>query len=174
MRLYHVSEENDISIFYPRIPNRKDLDQSIGLVWAISEECLPNFLTPRNCPRVTYYCNEHTTEEDKKRHLSSETTRHVVAIEHKWFKKMKNTTLYLYEFALSDFYLQDKCAGYYISEKTQMPINKIKIDDLFGELIKRKVELRIIDNLWDLCEIIKDSSFSWSFCRMTFAENKTS
>lgn len=34
MRLFHVSEEDDISVFVPRIPTRKDLDQSRGLVWA--------------------------------------------------------------------------------------------------------------------------------------------
>lgn len=50
MRLFHVSEESDISEFSPRIPSRTDLDQSVGLVWAINEECLPNYLTPRGCP----------------------------------------------------------------------------------------------------------------------------
>jgi hypothetical protein len=172
VRLFHVSEENDIPIFIPKLPERKDLDQSKGLIWAINEDCLPNFLTPRNCPRVTYHCNENTTDEDKKRYLSSETTKHVVAIEQKWFEIMKNTTLYLYEFSTADFYLQDRCAGYYVSEKTQVPINKLVIDDLFRELIHRKVEVRIIDNLWDLCNEIKITSFDWSMCRMGYAEQK--
>lgn len=64
MMLYHVSEEPAIDIFYPRIPTRADLDQSVGLVWALDEAHLPNFLTPRNCPRVTYYADEHTTPAD--------------------------------------------------------------------------------------------------------------
>ena len=66
MRLFHVSEEADIEIFYPRIPARSDLDKNVGLVWAIDEERLPNFLTPRDCPRVTYYINKNTNETDKK------------------------------------------------------------------------------------------------------------
>nr|WP_144920986.1 DUF6886 family protein [Paenibacillus bovis] len=172
MRLFHVSEEDDIPIFVPRIPNRNDLDQQKGLVWAINEQCLPNYLTPRNCPRVTFHCNENTTEYDKKTYLSSETINHVIAIEHKWFERMKNTTLYLYEFETTDFYLQDRCAGYYVSEKAQVPINKIIIDDLFKELINRNVEVRIIDNLWDLCNKIQNTSFNWSMCRMGFAERK--
>jgi hypothetical protein len=173
MRLYHVSEDSDISVFMPRLPKRIDLDQSIGLVWAINEFCLPNFLTPRNCPRVTYHCNERTTEQDKNLFFSSETTNYVVAVEHKWFEIMSKTKLYLYEFDTTDFYLQDKGAGYFVSEKTQVPIKKIMIDDLMGELIKRNVEIRIIDNLWDLCEKIQKTSFDWSLCRMDYARKKT-
>ncbi|WP_032120854.1 DUF6886 family protein [Clostridium amazonitimonense] len=172
MRLFHVSEESDIKVFEPRTPTREDLDKSKGLVWSINEKCLPNFLTPRNCPRVTYHCNKDTSEEDKLRYFSSKTTNYVIAIEHKWFQIMKNTTLYLYEFDSRNFYLQDKCAGYYVSEITQVPINKIVITDLFREIIKRNVEIRIVDNLWDLSEEIKGTTFDWSMCRMAYAEKK--
>ena len=58
MRLFHVSEESDISIFNPRTPIRVDLDKNVPLVWAIEEKCLPNFLTPRDCPRIGYYIGE--------------------------------------------------------------------------------------------------------------------
>ena len=51
MRLYHVSEDPDILVFHPRLPNRDDLDPATGLVWALDEERLPKFLTPRDCPR---------------------------------------------------------------------------------------------------------------------------
>lgn len=71
MRLFHVSEESGIRVFEPRIPLRKVLDQTVGLVWAIDEKRLPNLLTPRNCPRVTYHVGENTTEEDRKRFFSS-------------------------------------------------------------------------------------------------------
>jgi len=169
MRLFHVSEESDISVFVPRIPTRKDLDQSKGLVWAIEEKCLPIFLTPRNCPRVTYHCNEQTTEQDKRSFLSTNTMDFVVAIEQKWFEVMRHTTLYIYEFDPSEFYLLDQTAGYYVSEKTQEPINKIVIDDLFGELFNRNVEVRILDNLWYLSDKIQQTSFDWSMCRMAFA-----
>lgn len=170
MRLFHVSEEENIEIFNPRLPYREDLDKTKGLVWAINEECLPNFLTPRNCPRVTYHCSDKTTEEDKEKYLSSKTTKHVVVVEHKWYEIIKNTTLYIYEFDTKNFYLQDRCAGYYVSENIEKPINKIVIDDLLGELIKRNVEIRIVDNLWDIWGKIKESSFDWSMCRMGFAE----
>ncbi len=172
MRLFHVSEEDNIEIFNPRIPDRNDLDKSIGLVWAINEQCLPNFLTPRNCPRVTYHIGKGTSEKDINRYISSSTISHVVIIEHAWLERMKTTTLYLYEFKIDEFVLQDENAGYYVSRVPQIPIAKYELNDLFKELINRNVEIRLVDNLWEICEEIKKTSFNWSMCRMGFAKKK--
>ena len=97
------------------------MDKSTGLVWAVDEARLPNFLTPRDCPRVTYHVEEKSTECDRKKLFSSSNVLHAVVIEHKWFDIMKNTTLYLYEFDSSDFILQDAVAGYYVATTTQIP-----------------------------------------------------
>lgn len=83
---------------------------------------------------------------------------------------LKNTTLYLYEFDTKDFELQDDVAGYYVAKATQIPKAKYQLNDLFAELIKRNVEIRIVDNLWDLAEEVKISSLNWSLCRMANAQ----
>lgn len=168
MRLFHASEESDIVRFIPRTPTRNDLDKSKGLVWAISEYYLPNFLTPRDCPRVTYYASEKTSEDDISRFFSS-SSRHCVAIEYAWFERMQNTSLYIYEFDSSNFYIQDKDAGYYVSEHAEVPIGKIQIDDLFGELFKRNIEIRLINNLWILADAVKKSTLHFSICDMANA-----
>lgn len=170
MRLFHVSEEPNIEIFEPRIPSRDDLDKDIGLVWAIDEHRLPNFLTPRNCPRVTYHIGENTSQLDIDRYFSSSTISHTIIIENQWFEKMKKTTLYLYEFSTKDFNLQDEIAGYYISKKTQTPIAKYEVKDLFMELFKRNVEIRMVDSLWHIADKIKSTTLHWSICRMAFAQ----
>lgn len=170
MRLFHVSEEENIEIFLPRIPDRNDLDKTVGLVWAIDERRLPNFLTPRNCPRVTYHIGKNTSESDKDRFFTSSTVNHVVVIEHDWFDRMRNTTLYLYEFDPSDFELQDEIAGYYVAKTAQKPIAKYKIDDLFAELTARNIEIRITDNLWKIADEVKTSTLNWSLCRMKNAK----
>lgn len=169
MRLFHVSEEADIPVFHPRTPSRPDLDPNIPLIWAIDEAHLPNFLTPRDCPRVTYHAGPQTTPEDASLFFSS-AVQHVVVIEQKWFEIMKNTTLYLYEFDPSDFELQDAVAGYYVAKSTQVPIGKYHIDDLFAALFQRGVELRIVENLWPLRNRVLGSSLNFSFCRMAFAQ----
>ncbi|MCH1625264.1 DUF6886 family protein [Ferdinandcohnia quinoae] len=170
MRLFHVSEESDIEVFHPRFPTRADLDSTKPLVWAINELCLPNFLTPRNCPRVCFHVGPDTLERDKQLYLSSNSCPHVVVIESKWYEVMKNTTLYLYEFDPVDFALQDENAGYYTSEVTQKPTNRFVLNNLFEELFKRNVELRIVDGLWKMYDEIQNTSFCWSMCRMGFAQ----
>ena len=170
MRLFHASEEPDITVFHPRLPSRRDLDPTVGLVWAIDEEHLPNFLTPRDCPRVTFHIRPETTENDRRRFFSSDTVRHAVIIEHDWFDRMRNTTLYLYEFDPTGFVMQDEVAGYYVSVTAQTPIARHVITDLPGALIARGVELRITDNLRRIAEDVKSSSLGWSLCRMENAK----
>lgn len=170
MRLFHVSEEPDIEVFNPRIPDRCDMDKTVGLVWAVDERRLPNFLTPRNCPRVTYHIGPNTTDEDKSKFFVSPTVSHCVIIENKWFEVMRSTTLYLYEFDTTDFELQDSIAGYYVSALSQTPIAKYVVTDLFSELIKRNVEIKITDNLWHIADEVKKSTLNWSLCRMGYAQ----
>jgi hypothetical protein len=172
LRLFHVSEESNIEIFNPRIPTRKDLDNSVGLVWAITETCLPNFLTPRDCPRVTYHISKDTSKNDIAKYISADTISHVLILENKWFDLMKKTTLYIYEFEVKDFELQDESAGYYVSKSRQVPIAKHVITDLFYELFSRNVELRFVDNLWHISKEIKLTTFNWSLCRMGFAQSR--
>jgi hypothetical protein len=170
MRLFHVSEESNIVIFNPRLPSRNDLDKSIGLVWAINEKCLPNFLNPRDCPRVTYHIGKNTSQNDIAKYISSDTISHVLIVENKWFEQMKNTTLYLYEFDVKNFKLQDEVAGYYVAKTPQIPIAKYVLTDLFFELFSRNIELRFVDNLWSIFDEIKQTSLDWSMCRMGFAQ----
>lgn len=173
MRLFHVSEESNIMEFEPRIPARKDLDKNIGLVWAIDEAHLPNFLTPRDCPRVTYHIGENTTANDRINFFSSVTMNYGIVVENKWFNAIKSTKLYLYEFNPVDFALQDEVAGYYVAKAKQIPIAKYELTDLFSELIKRNVEIRLVDNLWDFVDKVKESTLNWSLCRMAFAQPRT-
>ena len=121
MRLFHVSEEADIRRFEPRRPTRVDLDPETGLVWAIDEKHLPNFLAPRDCPRVTYSVREDTTTEDRERFFTSKNATHALILEHGWLNALRSTTLYLYEFDPAGFILQDGAAGYYIATTTQVP-----------------------------------------------------
>lgn len=169
MRLFHVSEEPDIQVFEPRLSKRRDLDQTVGLVWAIDEARLPNFLTPRDCPRVASHVGKQTTDADRNRFFSSSGVSHAVVVESKWFQTIKNTTLYLYEFQPEGFVLQDDTAGYYVATTTQNPKGKYVVTDLFGELITRNVEIRITDNLWDIADAVKNSTLNWSLCRMANA-----
>ena len=170
MRLFHVSEEPDIREFRPRLPTRRDLDPAVGLVWALAESHLPNFLTPRDCPRVCFQAGPETSAEDRERFFTSDTAGYVVVIEHGWFSRMADVTLYLYEFDPTGFTLQDSAAGYYVATEVQRPIARHRVDDLFAELFSRGVELRVTDDLWGIGERVKASTLVWSLCRMGYAK----
>lgn len=165
MRLFHVSEEANIDKFVPRIPYRKDMDKSKGLVWALKEESLPNFITPRDCPRVGYRAVEESTQDDIAKFFSS-SSRHCVAIECGWHKRMLETSLYVYEFDTANFY---QGGGFYVSEETEIPISVTKYENLYEELFRRNIEVRILNNLWQLGEAVQKSSLQWSLCRMANA-----
>ena len=83
---------------------------------------------------------------------------------------MRSTTLYLYRFDPQNFYLQDEIAGYYVSKQTQTPIGKIQIDDLFAELRKKNIEVRLVNNLWQLRDAVVNSTLNYSICGMRFAQ----
>ena len=97
-------------------------------------------------------------------------SQYCVVIEYGWYKKMLETSLYVYEFNSSKFYPQDTFAGYYVSTQTEKPISEIKIDNLFEELFLRNAEVRIINNLWPLADRVKHSTLNWSLRRMRNAK----
>lgn len=169
MRLFHVSEDANIEQFIPRIPTRrKEMDQTKGLVWALTEPAIPNFLTPRACPRVGYRVNDQTTQEDIAKFFSS-SSRHCVAIEQDWHARMLTATLYIYELDPTNFY---PGGGFYVSEQTEIPISMTKYENLYEELFKRNVEVRILDYLWELAEAVKNSTLQFSLCCMAYAKQK--
>jgi len=168
MRLFHVSEEPDITRFEPRLPTR-DVGKDVGLVWAVDEARLPNFLTPRNCPRVAYHANKQTTESDLN-HFFTSTSRHCVIVENTWFSTIAKTTLFVYEFDPKNFCLLDDVAGYYVSEHIETPVHIRRVEDVFAEHFARDVELRFVNNLWQMAERVQKSTLGWSLCRMRYAQ----
>lgn len=160
--LYHVSDQANIDCFYPRPPSRKDLDPDVPLVWAIDEAHLPNFLTPRNTPRV---CYSHPPDENGMRGL--------VAIQKDHLADLVNATLYVYVFSAKDFELQDATAGFYTSRLAQEPLRCLVVTDLVAELSKHARKLVVLDNLWPLAQEVVKTSYDWSLCRMAYAREYT-
>ena len=168
MRLFHVSEDPNITIFHPRLPRRNELDPNVGLVWSLTEPALPNWLFPRECPRVGYRVCENTTCEDKEKFFIS--ARHIVAIEHDWHERQLKAKLYVYEFDSTNFYY-DKAAGFYVSQKSETPNDMKTYNNLYAELFSRDTEVRLMNNLWALRDAIFASSMTlWSFCKMANAK----
>lgn len=168
-RIFHVSDQPAIREFAPR---PADVLGGAEVVWAINEVCLPNYLTPRACPRVTFHVGPDTLVEDKEKWLGEAGLPHVVAIEAAWLERLQTATLYVYEFAPKEFHLHDENAGYYISRTTQRPLDMETIPDLPAELARRNVELRVVESLKPLFDAIQHTSFRWSMIRMRNAAHQ--
>jgi len=169
MRLFHVSEDPNVKVFHPRLPRRNELDPNVGLVWSLTEPALPNWLFPRDCPRIGYRICENTTSEDKAKFFTSP-ANHVVAIEQDWHERQLNATLHVYELEPKNFYF-DEAAGFYVSQQSETPIDVVTYTNLYDELFKRKAEVRLLDNLWKLRDAVFTSSMTlWSFCKMANAK----
>lgn len=158
--LFHISEESGIARFEPRAS-----EHATGLVvWAIEGRRLCNYLTPRECPRVTYYAGADTTAADVERLLGSRAA--VVAIESGWLEAMRSTRLYCYHMPPETFECLDACAGYFVSRVPVVPARIEVIDDPVAELSALGVELRVVSSLWSLRDAVVASSLRFSLIRM--------
>lgn len=132
MRLFHVSEDPTIKEFSPLPPPNPEAGVDFNAVWAINEEKLPNYLLPRDCPRICFIDNNK---------------QHQIIVETGWLRKIKDTVLYLYQFDGEGFELHDPIAGYYLSRRTAYPQIIRKITDPLIELEKRNIKFSSLDNL---------------------------
>jgi hypothetical protein len=158
--LFHVSEDPGVERFEPRASELS----SGPAVWAIDADRLRNYLLPRECPRVTYYAGKDTTAADVERFLGSSPA--VIAIEWKWFDRLRSSRLYCYHLPPETFECIDECSGYFVSRVPVVPARVELVDDLVAGLRQRGVELRIVPNLWPLRDAVVTSSLRFSIIRM--------
>jgi hypothetical protein len=174
LRLFHASEESDIRAFEPRPVPSPNTGVEGNAVWAVDETHLPNYLLPRDCPRVSYSAGARTSKEDKQRFLLGASAARVIAVESQWFARIEACQLYLYEFPIEAFELVDAGAGYYISRAPVIPRSVTKMKDLISELLARNLEIRFLPNLCALKEAVVASSLEFSVIRFrNAAKSKT-
>jgi hypothetical protein len=155
-RLFHVSEEAGIARFEPR-PNYR-----LGgeMVWAVDEAHLANFLTPRDCPRITFGRGLATSDDDARRFLGP--AHRVVAFEAEWLDRVRGCTLYIYELPAATFEVEDAGAGYWLSRQAAEPIGVRMERDLLGALAEAGAEIRVLQAFWPLRDAVVNSSLEFS------------
>lgn len=152
MRLFHFSEEPDLTEFIPR-PVRVPSNRPIGLewlngalVWAIAETHQQMYLFPRECPRIVLSATPDTSDSDAEQWLQSNKNRSVAYIERKWLRRFESASLSRYEFNPVNFNsLHD--AGTWVSSASEIPIDKVEISDLAAKLNDAQTDLKVVDYL---------------------------
>ena len=149
--LFHVSEDAGINLFQ----RRPDPGGRLGdVVWAIDEERLPNYLLPRDCPRLTFYAGPETKAADRLRFLGPVSARHIVAIESAWHERASRQPLHFYHLPPAQFRLSDGCAGYSVARGDVRSEACCFVPAALAELLRRDVEMRVVRSLWPLRDLV--------------------
>ena len=164
MRLYHFSEDPEIKIFRPHVPEHRP--EVEPLVWAIDEWHAPMYYVPRQCPRACFWPGPDTTDEDRERWFGASDHRMVIAIESGWLERLRATALYRYNLPPDTFTRGDEIAGHWTSRETVAPIAVERIDDLLAALVASDVELRIMPSLVELWQAVIRTTLCWSGTRL--------
>ena len=151
--------------FEPR-PPPPESGLAAPVVWAVDEERLPNYLLPRECPRVTFYARPDSRPEDVARLLGPSGAAHVIAIEAAWFARAAATPLHLYELPADPFRVLDAGAGYHVSSTAVNPLGVRRIERPLDALLRRGVELRVTPSLWPLRDAVIASTLHFSIIRL--------
>ena len=171
-KLFHVSEEAGIARFEPRPPPSPDAGVEGDAVWAVAQSHLVNFLTPRDCPRITFRAGPATSAADKARFLLG--AERVVAFETDWLARVQACTLHLYEMPARAFEEALPEAGYWISREAVTPDGVTPQANLLDALAKAGAEVRILTNFWPLADAVAASTLQFSILRKRNARPRRS
>jgi uncharacterized protein DUF6886 len=162
-RLFHVSEEAGIKVFEPR---RSSLFPELGkVVWAVEESHLPNYLLPRDCPRVTFCALPTTTLKDRQR-FQVNGGRRTVVVEKGWLDRIRRAMLFVYELPDTWFTLHDASGGYWVSREAVVPLSVIAVSNLQCEIVRCGAEFRVMDALRPFQDQVVASTLDYSIIRM--------
>lgn len=167
--LFHASEVHGVEVFHPRPTPDPSVGPSFPCVWAIGHSHLPNYLSPRECPRVIARRGPQTTEADAARFLAG--WECVITIEHGWAQRMETTPIHLYAFTAGPpWRLWDANQQAFVSEETVTPVVRHTIESPGASLRALGVDLLYTDNLWPLIDAVAASSLAFSIVRKRNAQ----
>ncbi|WP_417307945.1 DUF6886 family protein [Devosia sp.] len=158
MKLLHVSETSGIARFVPR-----PAADGVAKVWAVEERTLVNYLLPRDCPRLCFHPGPDATP-DELALLGGAAA--VVAIEQAWAARVNAASVWVYDMPAESFRNIDPVAGYWISETPVTPVAARLETDLPARIAARGAQLRVLDSLWPLHDVVTASGLAFSAIRM--------
>jgi hypothetical protein len=169
--LYHFSEDPNIEQFIPHVPRTNP--SHAAAVWAIDEERAPLYWFPRDCPRVAIFPKGPAQLAAFQEMFTTSASR-VHAIESAWLDRMREATVYRYEFDAAGFIPWEPANGQWISDREVTPISVSPVGDLLDAHVTASIELRLVPSLWPLHDIARQDDFDFSIVRMHNAQPRTS
>jgi len=166
--LYHFSEDPDITIFRPHVPEHRP--EAEPLVYAIDGWHAPMYYFPRQCPRACFWPGDRTTAADRERWFAGIGAKMVIAIESAWLDRVRMTTLYRYVMPEATFTEHGDASGHWHSRETVVPLAVEPVGDLLDALVAANVELRITPRLYEMWMVVVASTLEFSGTRLRNAK----
>jgi hypothetical protein len=157
--LFHVSETPDIARFDPRPDNH-----GAHVVWAIDISHLPNYLLPRDCPRVCLRRTRVVHSEHEERRLCGQD--HAIYVETTWRDRIRDVELFCYAFDAHSFQCVDANAGYFQTRVSVVPRSIERIRNVEARIAAHSVALRDVESLLPVQDFAVRSSLEFSCIRM--------
>ncbi|MFB4410568.1 DUF6886 family protein [Pantoea sp. ANP04] len=156
MRLFHFSDNSDITIFKPR-QLRVHVDRPAGqewlngsLIWATDEAHELLYLFPRECPRIIYWPRPDTNRVDIEKWMGSDSQATAIAcIEHAWLSRFQSGKIYRYELPVDGFEPTGE-VGMWVSQNNVISTDLKAFSNLDTELALRNITLRVMERLTPL------------------------
>lgn len=168
MKLYHFSEDPNITSFTPRSPIANP--EKDPFVWAIDEERSPLYFLPRDCPRACFWLLGSTNDLDRKEYLQTTSARIVIAVEFGWLERIQSASLYRYRMPTETFVPEgdspERRYGAYISRAKVVPISVEPLDDLLEAMRRENIEIRLCQSLSPFATSLVKTSLHYSLIRM--------
>ncbi|BCJ47739.1 hypothetical protein GCM10010168_20980 [Actinoplanes ianthinogenes] len=159
-QLFHVSEEGPFAVMHPRPSPAGTPHEGREWVWAVDGARLPNYLLPRQCPRVCWssVCVKHD--------LLRAPAERVIAVEHRWAPELLSAGLTVHRLDPTGFTLLDATAGYWVSEQAAQVIETHRVENCFAALAEHGVEVRLTSSLWPYVDAVVRAEAEFSAIRM--------
>jgi hypothetical protein len=157
-----VSEDASIERFEPHVSVTAESGEP--RVWAIDTRHLPMYWFPRDCPRGTFWATQQTTQEDADRLLAGATRVH--AIEGGWLERMRAALVVAYRLPKETFAPDPEVGGYWLSREPVAPLEVVELGDLLARHAEAEIELRIVESLWPLWNLVAASTLEFSGMRL--------
>lgn len=145
MKLYHFSEDPNISTFIPRSPEMRP--EVEPMVWTVDEERAWTYLFPRDCPRILLWPTRETTSDDLDRWFGGNADARIACTEWRWLDAMHETALFRYELDPARFRPLEDDPWMVVSLHEETPRSVEPVGDLLAALAAQSVELRLLPSL---------------------------
>jgi hypothetical protein len=161
--LLHFSEDPSIERFEPHVARGREGDEP--LVWAIDRAHAPLYWFPRDCPGVATWARTPREAEQLRARYSAAGDR-LHAIEAAWLDRMAAATVYAYAFAPDGFEPWPAADGHHVRRTACEPVSVEPVGDLLQLHARAGVELRVLDDLWPMHDLVAGGPLPFSIVRM--------